>query len=57
MNIYKRGTDKLAGRNCQNWWMKTYKRHRFPPDVISYSVRLYYRFDLSHRDIDDLLAE
>jgi putative transposase len=37
--------------------MNTYKRHRFPPDVISYSVWLYYRFNLGHRDIEDLLAE
>ena len=37
--------------------MKTYKRHRFPPDIISYAVWLYYRFSLSHRDIEDLLAE
>jgi putative transposase len=37
--------------------MNTYKRHRFPPDIISYAVRLYYRFNLSHRDIEDLLAE
>ena len=37
--------------------MDTYKRHRFPPDIISYAVWLYYRFNLSHRDIEDLLAE
>ena len=37
--------------------MNTYKRHRFPPDVISYAVWLYYSFNLSHRDIEDLLAE
>ena len=37
--------------------MNTYKRHRFPPDIISYAVWLYYRFNLSHRDIEDLLAE
>ena len=37
--------------------MRTYKRHRFPPDIISYAVWLYYRFSLSHRDIEDLLAE
>ena len=37
--------------------MKTYKRHRFPPEIISYAVWLYYRFNLSHRDIEDLLAE
>jgi putative transposase len=37
--------------------MNTYKRHRFPADIISYAVWLYYRFNLSHRDIEDLLAE
>jgi hypothetical protein len=37
--------------------MNTYKRHRFPPDIISYAVWLYYRFNMSHRDIEDLLAE
>ena len=37
--------------------MTTYKRHRFPPEIISYAVWLYYRFNLSHRDIEDLLAK
>jgi putative transposase len=37
--------------------MNTYKRHRFPPDIISYAVWLYYTFNLSHRDIEDLLAQ
>jgi len=37
--------------------MNTYKRHRFPPEIISYAVWLYYRFNLSHRDLEDLLAE
>jgi putative transposase len=37
--------------------MNTYKRHRFPPDIISYAVWLYYRFNLSYRDVEDLLAE
>ena len=37
--------------------MNTYKRHRFPSDIISYAVWLYYRFNLSHRDVEDLLAE
>ena len=37
--------------------MSTYKRHRFPPNIISYAVWFYYRFNLSHRDIEDLLAE
>jgi putative transposase len=37
--------------------MNTYKAHRFPSDSMSYTVWLYYRFNLSHRDIEDLLAE
>jgi putative transposase len=37
--------------------MNIYKRHRFLPDIISYAVWLYYRFNLSYRDIEDLLAE
>ncbi len=32
------------------------KRHRFPPTIIQYAVWLYHRFNLSHRDIEDLLA-
>ena len=34
-----------------------YKRHRFPPETIQYAVWLYHRFNLSTRDIEDLLAE
>jgi len=34
-----------------------YKRYRFPPAIIQYAVWLYHRFRLSHRDIEDLLAE
>ena len=34
-----------------------YKRHRFPAAIIQYAVWLYHRFNLSHRDIEDLLAE
>ena len=36
---------------------KMYQRHRFPPEIIQYAVWLYHRFNLSHRDIEDLLAE
>jgi putative transposase len=34
-----------------------YKRYRFPSEIIQSAVWLYYRFNLSHRDIEDLLAE
>ena len=34
-----------------------YKHHRFPPEIIQHAVWLYHRFNLSHRDIEDLLAK
>ena len=37
--------------------LPNYRGYRFPPEIISYSVWLYYRFTLSLRDIEDLLAE
>ncbi len=32
-----------------------YKRLRFPPEIIQHAVWRYYRFNLSSRDIEDLL--
>ena len=37
--------------------MNIYKGYRFPADIISYAVWVYYRFNLSYRDVEDLLAE
>ena len=34
-----------------------YHRHRFLGTIISYAVRLYYRFRLSLRSIEELLFE
>src|SRR5918997_1272790 len=34
-----------------------YKRHRFPAEIISHSVWLYYRFSRSYRDVEELMAE
>ena len=34
-----------------------YRRHRFPPEIIEHAVWLYHRFNLSARDMEDLLAE
>src|ERR671912_142834 len=34
-----------------------YKRHRFPPMIIGHAVWLYFRFALSYRDVEELLAE
>src|SRR3954462_6591317 len=35
----------------------SYKRHRFPPAIIGHAVWLYFRFALSYRDVEELLAE
>jgi transposase-like protein len=33
-----------------------YHRHRFPIEIISHCVRLYFRFPLSLRDVEEMLA-
>lgn len=35
----------------------SFKRHRFPGGVICQAVRLYFRFTLSIRDVEELMAE
>ena len=35
----------------------SFKRHRFPPEIIRQAIWLYARFTLSFRDIEELLAE
>ena len=37
--------------------LPSYKRHRFPPAIIGHAVWLYFRFALSYRDVEELLAE
>ena len=34
-----------------------YKNHRFPTEIISHAVWLYFRFCLSFRDVEELLLE
>ena len=34
-----------------------YHRHRFPAEIISHSVWLYFRFALSFRDLEEMLAQ
>jgi putative transposase len=35
----------------------SYRRHRFPSIIIQQAVWLYFRFALSYRDVEDMLAE
>jgi putative transposase len=34
-----------------------YKGYRFPPEIISHAVWLYFRFSLSFRDVEELMAQ
>src|SRR5215831_7762282 len=34
-----------------------YRCHRFPAEIIQHAIRLYLRFTLSYRDVEELLAE
>ena len=35
----------------------SFKRHRFPPETIRLAVWLYFRFTMSLRDVEEMLAE
>jgi transposase-like protein len=35
----------------------SFARHQNPPAIIRQAVWVYFRFTLSHRDVEDLLAE
>jgi len=35
----------------------SYKRHRFPPEIIAHAVWLYCRFNMSLREVEELLLE
>ena len=35
----------------------SYRRHRFPPQIIAYAVWLYFRFPLSLRLVEEMLLE
>jgi putative transposase len=35
----------------------SYRRHRFPPEIIQHAIWLYLRFTLSYRDVEELLTD
>ncbi len=35
----------------------SYKRHRFPPEIITHAVWLYCRFNLSFREVEEMFLE
>ncbi len=42
--------------NACNVPVSLYIRHRFPAEIISHCVWLYYRFSLSYRDVEEMMA-
>ena len=34
-----------------------YRRHRFPAEIISHCVWLYFRFSLSFRDVEEMMSK
>jgi DDE domain len=58
------GTVKLAvsdvgwrGVSPRSVRTESYRGYRYPAEIISYAVWLYFRFSLSLRDVEELLAE
>ena len=64
------GRDAIAGAVTVTGWCQlrvassfpvmnkiSYRRHRFPAEIIQRAVWLCFRFPLSYRDVEDLLAE
>ena len=35
----------------------SFKRHRIPSEVIRHAVWLYFRFNLSFRDVEEMMAQ
>jgi putative transposase len=35
----------------------SYKRHRFPPEIIAHAIWLYFKFPLSLRLVEEMLLE
>ena len=50
ISLLMRHTPRM--RSC----ISPYHRHRFPAEIISHCVWLYFRFPLSFRDVEEMLS-
>ncbi len=39
-----------------NTAVPSYKRHRYPAEILAHTLWLYFRFSLSFRDVEELMA-
>ena len=46
-----------ARRTNTRPYINPYKRHRFPVETISHCIWLYFRFCLTYRDVEAIMAE
>jgi putative transposase len=45
----------VVNKPTMNTTTALYRRHRFPAEIISHCVWLYFRFCLSYRDIEEMM--
>lgn len=46
----------MAHNNAMTYKITAYKSYRFPEAIISHTIWLYYRFSLSFREVEELMA-
>jgi putative transposase len=56
VTLTRRSTFRSYGVDMTNSSV-SYKRHRFPPEIIAHVVWLYFRFPLSLRLVEEMLLE
>ena len=57
LSRWLRTCDLLGGSIARRMRNFDYDGYRFPPEIIQQAIWLYFRFTLSFRDVEDLLAE
>jgi putative transposase len=54
--LFKEAIKQFVRHTVGMHTLSLYNRHRFPAEIISHSVWLYFRFALSFRDVEEMLA-
>jgi putative transposase len=54
--LFKEAIKQFVQHTVGMHTLSLYHRHRFPAEIISHSVWLYFRFALSFRDVEEMLA-
>jgi hypothetical protein len=54
--IVQRGNQPYVRHTARMRIVSLYHRHRFPSEIISHCLWLYFRFSLSFRDVEELMS-